>query len=118
MFHIKAQIRPENAYRYRDQQAGTLDLAHVGDAARLVRVETSEDLPAGADDAHVSVIAAEEQAIGAGAYAGDLVVLEEGARLVVAGLDLADLEEVECFPLRNVRLATFGNYNNAKIKGK
>ena len=71
----------------------------MGDATRLVCVEASYDLPAGADNAHVAIIATEEQTVGAGAYAGYLVVLEEGPRLVVAGLDLADLEEVECFPL-------------------
>lgn len=71
----------------------------MGDAAGLVSLEAPQDLPARADDAYVTVIATEEQAIGAGADAGDLVVLEEGACLVVAELDLADLEEVECFPL-------------------
>ena len=83
----------------------------MGDAAGVVCMEASDDLPAGADDAHVSIIATEEQAIGAGADARYLAALEEGSRLVVAGFDLADLEEVECFPLRkekgSVRLAAF-----------
>ena len=73
----------------------------MGDATRLVCMEASYDLPAGTDDAHVAVIATKKQTVGTGAYTGYLVILEEGARLVVAGLDLADLEEVECFPLRN-----------------
>lgn len=84
-----------------DQQARPLDLAHVRDADIVVSLEAADDAPAGADDAHVAVGAAEEEAIGAGADAGDLVAVEEGARLVVVGeLDLADIEEVEGFPLR------------------
>lgn len=84
-----------------DQQARPLDLAHVRDADILVCLEAADDPPAGADDAHMAVRAAEEEAVGAGADAGDLVAVEEGARLVVVGeLDLADIEEVEGFPLR------------------
>ena len=73
----------------------------MGDAARLVCVEASYDLPAGTDDTHVSIIATEEQAVGAGTNTRYLIGFEEGARLVIAEFDLADLEEVECFPLRN-----------------
>lgn len=84
-----------------DQQARPLDLAHVRDADILVCLEAADDPPAGAHDAHMAVRAAEKEAVGAGADAGDLVAVEEGARLVVFGeLDLADIEEVEGFPLR------------------
>lgn len=84
-----------------DQQARSLDLAHVRDADILVCLEAADDPPAGAHDAHMAVRAAEEEAVGAGADAGDLVAVEEGARLVVVGeLNLADIEEVEGFPLR------------------
>lgn len=89
------------SYPNSDQQARPLDLAHVRDADALVRLEAADDPPAWAHDAHMAVGAAEEEAVGAGADAGDLVAVEEGARLVVVGeLDLADVEEVEGFPLR------------------
>lgn len=89
------------SYPNRYQQARPLDLAHVRDADALVRLEAADDPPAWAHDAHMAVGAAEEEAVGAGADAGYLVAVEEGARLVVVGeLDLADVEEVEGFPLR------------------
>lgn len=89
------------SYPNRNQQACPLDLAHVRDADALVRLEAADDPPAGAHDADMAVRTAEEEAVGAGADAGDLVAVEEGARLVVVGeLDLADVEEVEGFPLR------------------
>ena len=89
------------SYPNRDKQARPLDLAHVRDADALVRLAAADDPPAGPHDAHMAVGAAEEEAVGAGADAGDLVAVEEGARLVVVGeLDLADVEEVEGFPLR------------------
>ena len=71
----------------------------MGDAPRFVGVETPDHFPAGAYYAHVSIFAAEEKALGTGAYARDFVVLEERPCLIVAELDLADFEEVECFPL-------------------
>lgn len=82
-----------------NQQARALDLAHVRDAADIVGTEAAHDLPAGADDAHVTVEAAEKEAVGARAHARGLVTLEEGSRLVVAELDLCNVEEVEGFPL-------------------
>lgn len=83
-----------------DQQARPLHLAHVRDANILVRLEAADDPPAGAYDAHMAIDAAEEEAVGAGEDAGYLVAFEEGARFVVIGeLDLADIEEVEGFPL-------------------
>lgn len=92
------------SYPNRDQQARPLDLAHVRDADILVCLEAADDPPAGAHDAHMAVRAAEEEAVGAGADAGDFVAVEKGARLVVFGeLDLADVEEVEGFPLRATR---------------
>lgn len=97
------------SYPNRDQQARPLDLAHVRDADILVCLEAADDPPAGAHDAHMAVRAAEEEAVGAGADAGDLVAVEEGARLVVVGeLDLDDIEEVEGFPLRRrARVSVF-----------
>lgn len=66
-----------------------------------MRLEAADDPPAGTYDAHMAVGAPEEEAIGARANAGYLVAIEEGACLVVVGeLDLADIEEVEGFPLR------------------
>lgn len=48
----------------------------------------------------MAVIAADEEVVGAGADAGDLVGLEGGAGFVVVReLDLADVEEVERLPL-------------------
>jgi hypothetical protein len=68
----------------------------------VIRGETAHDLPAGPDDAHGAVVAAEEQAVGAGAYGRDVVALEGGAGvvLVVVGqLDLGCVKEVEGSPL-------------------
>jgi hypothetical protein len=72
----------------------------VGDSAGIVRLEAAGNLPTGPDDANISIKGTEEQAVGAGANARYLVVLEEGSCLVVAKLDLANFEEIECFPLR------------------
>lgn len=48
----------------------------------------------------MAIGAADEEVIGAGAYAGDLVGFEGGAGFVVVGeLDLADVEEVKRLPL-------------------
>ena len=86
------------------QQARPLDLAHVRDADTLMSLEAADDAPARAHDAHMAVRTAKEEAVGAGADAGYLVAVEEGARLVVVGeLDLADVEEVKGFPLRRRR---------------
>jgi len=87
-----------------DQQARALDLAHVGNGAAIVGLKGAHNLPASADDAHVAVIAAEEEAIGAGADARDVVALEEAARVVVGEAHGADVEEIEGLPLRGVRL--------------
>ena len=87
----------------RDQQAGPLNLSHVGDGG-VVGLEAPDDLPAGADDADISIVAAEEEAIGPGADLGDLVAFEQEARLVVGQADLADLEEVEFPPLSRLAL--------------
>jgi hypothetical protein len=66
---------------------------------RLVCLEGSHDLEGRRKDADDAIVAAEEEAFGAGADAADLVALEEGLALIVWGIDLADLEEIECFPL-------------------
>lgn len=59
-------------------------------------LEATHDLPARTNNAHVPIGAAEEEAVGAGANACDLVALEEGAGFVVVGeFDLADIEEVK-----------------------
>lgn len=59
-------------------------------------LETPDNLPARAHDAHVPIRASDEEAIGAGADAGCGVALEKGACLVIGGeFDLADIEEVK-----------------------
>jgi hypothetical protein len=82
-----------------DEQARAFNLSHVGDCS-IVGLEAPHDLPAGPDDAHVAVIAAEEEAVGAGADLGDFVALKQEARFVVGHADLRDVEEVEFPPLR------------------
>ncbi|QBZ60911.1 hypothetical protein PoMZ_07855 [Pyricularia oryzae] len=80
-----------------------LNLSHVRNSLprRLaivivaIRPEAPHDLPAGADDTHMAVVAAEEEAVGAGTDARDLVALEECARVVVTELYLLDVEEVK-----------------------
>ena len=64
-----------------------------------MRLEAPNHLPALSNDAYVAIITAKEEAVGSGADAGDLVALEEAARLVVGGVGLGDLEEVEGLPL-------------------
>lgn len=64
-----------------------------------MRRERPHDLPGRADDAHVAIVAGEEEAVGAGADGGDVVGLEEGARVVVGDADGGDFEEVEVLPL-------------------
>lgn len=83
-----------------DQQARALDLAHVRYSDVLVGLESAHDLPARADDAYISVNTSQEQAVGSATDARYFVPLEKGAGFVVVGkLDLADIEEVERFPL-------------------
>jgi hypothetical protein len=51
-----------------------------------------------------------EEVLRAGTYAADFVVFEERAAFVVDGINLADFEEIEGFPLRCVNfLAILGN---------
>ena len=49
----------------------------MGDAPRVVSLEATDDFPAGADDPNTPIAASEEEAVGAGAYRGDIVALEE-----------------------------------------
>lgn len=97
--------RWEMPHRNRHQQARPLNLPHVRDA-RLVRLEPPDDLPPLAHDADVSIARAEEQAVGAGADARDVVALKELAGVVVGQRHLRDVEEVERLPLRAELVAT------------
>ena len=85
------------------------------DRTRLIRREAPHDLPARSHDAHKPVIAAEEQTVGTGADAGNVVTLEDCARIVVGDLDLCCFEEVKGPPLLPIHprrlvteLAVFG----------
>lgn len=111
MIFLSGGIR--ETYRNSHQQCGALHLAHVRDGhsglparrRRFVRAEAAHDLPAGADDAHGSVIAAEEEAVGARADGRDVIALKEGASAALVGvgdLDLGCIEEVEGPPLYSV----------------
>lgn len=86
------------AHRNRHQQARPLHLTHVCDA-RLMRLKPPDDLPSLAQDADVSIVGAEKQAVGACADAGDVVALEELAGFVVGQRHLRDVEEVKRLPL-------------------
>jgi hypothetical protein len=77
----------------------------VGNAAGLVRQEAAHNLPARADDAHVAIEATEEQTVGSGTHARNLIALEKVARLVVTGSRLVDVEEVKRLPLGGVSSA-------------
>ena len=72
-------------------------------APAIIRAKAANDLPARPDNAHGAVIAAEEQAVGAGAHGRDVAAaLEDGARVVgvVGGEgDLCCVKEVEGSPL-------------------
>jgi hypothetical protein len=47
-------------FRDSDQQRGALDLLHVGDCARIMRLERAHDLEGLRDDADDAICAAEE----------------------------------------------------------
>lgn len=64
-----------------------------------MRLEASDDLPAGPDYSYVAIVAPEKQAVGSGADTRYVVALEEGARVVIGESNLADFEEVEGLPL-------------------
>jgi len=71
----------------------------VCDRPRLVCLEGTHDLEGWGKNADNAIEAAEKEAFRAGADAADLVALKERLALIVRGVDLADLEEIECFPL-------------------
>ena len=71
----------------------------MGDAPRFMSLEAAHDLPAGADDPNIPIAASEEEAVGAGAYRGNIVALEEGSGIVVGELDVGHIEEVKRLPL-------------------
>lgn len=87
------------AHSYCDQQRRPLDLLHICYRPSFVRLERPQHLEGRRQDADKAIIASEEEAFGPRANTADLVVLEKGAALVVWWLDLADFEEIECFPL-------------------
>lgn len=67
--------------------------------AGIMRLERPQDLEGRRKDAHNTVVATKEEALGAGANAADLIVVEEGPALVVGWVDQAHFEEIEGFPL-------------------
>ena len=67
----------------------------MGNGPRLVCLEAPDYLPAEPNYVNVAIVGAEEEAIGAGADAGDVIALEEGAGLVVGDLDLGGIKEVK-----------------------
>ena len=69
------------------------------DRAGIVCLKSPHDFKGRGEDPDNAIIAAEEEAVGSGADTADLVALEEGSALLVWGIDLADLEEIERFPL-------------------
>lgn len=65
-----------------------------------MRLEPPDDFPSLAQDADVSIVGADKQAVGACADAGDVVALKELAGFVVGQRHLRDVEEVKRLPLR------------------
>lgn len=68
----------------------------------IVCLECSQNLEIRGQDSHNAIIASYEEILGAGAYAAYFVVLEDGFTLIIWRFDLADLEEIERFPLHFV----------------
>lgn len=67
----------------------------MGNGSRLVCLEASNYLPAEPNNVDVAIVGAEEEAIGAGADARDVIAFEEGAGFVVGDLDLGGIKEVK-----------------------
>lgn len=71
----------------------------------IVCLECSQDLEIRGQNSHNAIIASYEEILGTGAYAAYFVVLEDGFTLIIRRFDLADLEEIERFPLHFVSVA-------------
>lgn len=83
------------------QNAGALDLSHVGDATNVMGLEPLEHLPALADDGDGAIVGADKEAVRAFADTRYLVALEELAGFVVGKGDGRNVEEVKRLPLSN-----------------
>jgi hypothetical protein len=75
-------------------------LLHVCDRAGFVSLESSQDFEGRRDYSDGAIVASEEEALGAGANAAYLITFEKSSALLVGRYNLADLEEIECLPLR------------------
>ena len=69
------------------------------DRACFVCQERLKDFEGGGDDSDGAIVATKEEAFRTGAHTADFVSVEEGLALLVGGIDLADLEEIERLPL-------------------
>jgi hypothetical protein len=72
----------------------------MGYRSRIVGLESSQDFERGREDSYDAIVASKEKILRSRAYTADFVVLEEGPALIVWWVDLADLEEIERFPLQ------------------
>lgn len=80
----------------------------MGDRASIVGLESPHHFEGRREDADDAIVAAEEKAVRARAHTAYLVAFEEGPAFIVWGVDLADLEEIEGFPLFHVRALLAG----------
>ncbi len=64
-----------------------------------MRWESAQDLEGRRENSHDAIVAPKKEALGPRAHAADFAVLEERFALIVGRVDLADLEEIERFPL-------------------
>lgn len=67
--------------------------------ASVVRLESAQDLEGRRENSHDAIVAPKKEVLGPRAHAADFAVLEESLALIVGRVDLADLEEIERFPL-------------------
>ena len=65
----------------------------------IMRLKLPDHLPVLPNNADPSIVRPEEEAVGTGADARDLVALEELLGFIVGERDLGDFEEVERLPL-------------------
>jgi hypothetical protein len=71
----------------------------MGYRTSIVCLENSQDLERRREDSHDPIVASKEEILRSRTHTANFIVLEEGSAFIVRRVDLADLEEIERFPL-------------------
>jgi hypothetical protein len=64
-----------------------------------MRLESSQHLESRRDDPHHPIVTPKKETFRSRAYAAYFIVFEKCFTIIVGGFDLADVEEIEGFPL-------------------